>query len=107
MDLDVSIEKTCDGWRWRYFYVVPASQLAEFFDYEDLGLDSTKDPAFREDFYERLGFYFQENVILTREVYLKGSTKRGDFKYPEGMSRYMNYISNDADPILIAFYGTV
>ena len=104
--LDVSIEKTCDGWRWRYFYVVPAGQLAEFFD-DDLRLDSTKDPAFREDFYEILGYYLLEGVILIREIYLKRSTKRGDFKYPEGMSRYMNYMSNDADPILIAFYGTM
>ncbi len=102
-DLDVSIEKTCDGWRWRYLYSVPESQWAEFFDQEPLREDSPKDFAVHRDFHETLGFYLENRVILIREVYLKGSTTRGNCKYPEGMSQYMNYISNDADPILIAF----
>ncbi len=116
MDLDVSIEKDMEGWRWQYMYIVPREQVSEFFNMPPLPpTESSRSRKRREDrekrndraFHEKLAYHLGDDVILIRDVHLAWSECVEKAPFKNDIGYFMNYLSNDADPIVKAYYGNL
>lgn len=99
VDCDVSMEKTSQGWRWRYMNSPPTPAQDAFLTWP------CADKFIRNNFCETF-VIFDENEIAMREVHL--CWRRRMRRNPiDGISHYMNYLSKDADPTVKNFYTTV